>query len=475
MTVQPGKRPLRRVPQKKPLANYDAESERSIGCAIPTIVIIVLLVAGGFLAQHFHYIDFNKILDSIMPGRHHDVEIIDPSLNLVETKPAETTKPVETNVVVETEPTEPPPPPPPPKKTNGQLRAESDEAQRALDAEIAKIRETTRTLPSFAGIKFGEVMNGLPIALETLPGADATNETGLCQKMFGPKLPSAFRKFENPPIVYVTPQTHKIFRIEFVQAIPRQPQLQFNPETTNLVEILSGKLKRQPFSLDFEKYPLGDREFVFPLGETTLTVGEYGGEKLKLIIEQDEFRKLAKSETEEFRAESQNKKSGIKTLSSDKYPNSGMVKFGRLRMKEGTPKAFCGIVFGSMPPYSAKISTPASSSDPRGFFIDYRKSSCRPFMNFDHGKAEISAINGAVIGVRLYSNGPDGGISDAQYYKLVRSALENKYKTKPADVKGDGPLAEVTYSVGSVAITFGPDKRGGFFLSGVNTVLKENW
>lgn len=472
MTVQPGKRPLRRIPQK-PITGIDTDGERSIGCAIPTIVILILLVGGGFLAQRFHYIDFNKILDSIMPGRHHDVEIIDPSLHLVEVKPVEAPKPVETNVIVETEP--PPPPPPPPKKTTGQLRAESDEAQRALDAEIAKIRETTRTLPSFAGIKFGEVMDGLPIALETLPGADATNETGLCQKMFGPKLPSPFRKFDNPPIVYTTPLSHKIFRIEFVQSIPRQPRLQLNPETTNLVEILSGKLKRDPFSLDFEKYPMGDREFVYPLGETTLTVGEYGGEKLKLIIEQNEFRKLASSETDAFRGKYENKKSGVKTLSSDKYPNSGMVRFGRLRMKKDTPKAFCGIVFGSLPPYSAKISTPASSSDPKGFFIDYRKSSCQPFMNFDHGKAEISAINGAVIGVRLYSNGPDGGISDAQYYKLVRSALENKYKTKPADVKGDGPLAEVTYSVGSVAITFGPDKRGGFFLSGVNTVLKENW
>ena len=471
MTPQPGNRPPQQ-PRREPVVRvrnpYD--EKRPIGCFLPTLVLLLLAAAGGYYAHRNHYIDFNKILDLVRPAQHPDVQIIDPSLHIDDAKPVEPPKPVETNVTVE-----PVEPPPPPKKTTGQLRAESDEAQRALDAEIAKARETHRPLPSFAGIKFGDVMKGLTLSLETLPDAANTNETGLCCQMYGPKLPTAFRKFDNPPIVYVTPQTHRIFRIEFTQAIPRKPGLALNPETTNLVEILSGKLKFQPFALDFEKYPMGDREFVFPLDKTTLTVGEYGGEKLKLTVEHEEFRTLAKSETEAFRAEALNQKVSLKTLSSDKYPNSGMVKFGRLHMKKSTPKAFCGIVFGSLPPYSAKISAPASSTDPKGFFIDYRKAKCPPFMSFDHGKTEVSAITGAVIGVRLYSNGPEDGLSDAEYYNLIRTALEHKYRTKPADIKGDGPLAEVTYSVGSLAINLGPDKRGGFFLSAVNTVLKENW
>ena len=474
MTPQSGKRIPRQIPRRPaPNLRNAYEEKKSIGCLIPTLVLLLLAAGGGYFAHKNHYIDFNKILDKIRPAQHPDVQIIDPSLHIDDNKPVKAPpKPVETNVTVAPPPVEPPPKP---KKTTGQLRAESDEAQRALNAEIAKARESARSLPSFAGIKFGDVMKGLPLALETLPDASDTNETGLCYLMYGPKLPKAFRNFDNPPMVYVTPQSRKIFRIEFTQAIPRQPGLALNPETTNLVEVLSGKLKSKSFSLDFELYPMGDREFVFPLGMTTLTVGEYGGAKLRLTIEQDEFRQLARSETEAFRKEALSQKIGLKALTSDKYPNAGVVKFGRLRMKAGTPKSFCGVVFGSLPPYSAKISTPASSSDPRGFFIDYRKSKCSPFMNFDHGKAEVSAINGAVIAVRLYSNGPDNGLSDAEYYSLIRTALETRYQTKPVDVKGDGPLAEVTYAVGSLEIALGPDKRGGFALSAVNTVLKENW
>ena len=225
-------------------------------------------------------------------------QIIDPSVGLVE-------KPAEPPPVQETVPEKPAEPPPPPKKTMRELKAEADAAQRALDVEIAKARVLNRgkELPSFAGIRFGEVMKGPARTPEAIVSGTETNVSGYVRRMAGPKLKAPFRKFDNPPIVYVTPQSHRIFRIEFTQAIPRKPGLALNPETTNLVEILSGKLKFQPFALDFEKYPMGDREFVFPMDKTTLTVGEYGGEKLRLTVEHEEFRTLAKSETEAFRAE----------------------------------------------------------------------------------------------------------------------------------------------------------------------------
>ena len=82
-------------------------------------------------------------------------------------------------------------------------------------------------------------------------------------------------------------------------------------------------------------------------------------------------------------------------------------------------------------------------------------------MNFDHGKAEISAINGAVIAVTLYSNGPEDGMTAEDYLAKVRVALERKFKTRPVRTSGEGPGQEVAYSVGSLEVTLGPDPHGG--------------
>jgi len=449
-----------------------SDEKSSIGCLLPTLLLVALVCGAGYFAHRKGYVDFNRILEKIGPKRHADVQIIDPSIGLDERK--ETPKPVEpaiTNVVIE--PLEPPPPPP---KTATELKSEADAAQKDLDAEIAKARATSgKPLTSFAGIKFGDEMKGPPISLEPLSDAGGTNGNGCCYLMFGPKLPSAFRQFGKQPFVHVTPETRKIFRIEFSRKISRQPGWKFNPETTNLVETLATKIKRQPFSLDIEKYPLANHEFVFPIGETTLTVGEYGGELLKLVVEHAGLKDLALRESAAFHEEALAKTTLTKTLAADTYPNSGMVKFGRVRMKKGTPKAFCGVVFGSLPPYSAQIAAPASSTDPTGFFIDYRKSKCKPFMNFDHGKVELSVLNGSAIAVRLFSNGPQDGLTSAEFFDRARKAIEHKFKVQPSATKGEGPIQDLTYAVGSLEIALGPDPAGGFRLSAVNTTLKEAW
>jgi len=471
MTPAPGKRPVR-IPRRTPQITANDE-KRSIGCLLPSLLFIVAVVVLGFFAQRQGYVDFRKILEKFGPKQHQDAEIIDPSLHIDDQKPQPKPEPepVVTNVVFE-----PIEPPPPPKKTATELKAEADAAQKALDLDIAKARETSgKSLPSFAGIKFGDVLKDPPISLEPLVDDRGTNGNGFCYLMFGPRLAASFRKFGNQPTVCVTPLTRKIFRIEFAQKIDRQPGWKLNPETTNLVATLSAKISRKPFSLDVEEYPLSNHEFVFPIGETTMTVGEYGGEQLKLVIEHAGLRSLAVEESAGFRKEVLAKKTLTKPLSADTYPNSGMAKFGHIRMKKGTPKAFCGIVFGSLPPYSATVTTPASSADPTAFFIDYRKSKCKPFMNFDHGKAELSTINGSVLAVHLFSNSPDEGLTSEEHFDRARQAIEHKFETKPASAKGDGHLQELTYAVGSLEITLGPDPAGGFRLSAVNTTLKKVW
>ena len=434
------------------------------------LLILLVAVGGAYVAHRLHYIDLSAVLDKLGPRRYADVQIIDPSIGLDE-RPKEPPKPVETNVVEA-----PVEPPPPPVKTVVELKAEADEAQRALDLEIARARTTSgKTLMSFAGIRFGDEASASAISLEGLPSDGGASEDGLCHRLLGPKQGKALCGLDVQPVLFATPKTHRVFRIEFGRTIERRTGWAVSPVTTNLVEMLAGRMKRRPFALDLAKYPLGERRYVFLAGETTVTVCECGGERLKLVVEHGGLRQAAKDETAGFRKESLDSPVDTKALTADTYPNSGMVKFGRVRTKNGTPKAFCGIVFGSLPPYSAKMAAPASSADPKGFFIDYRKAKCRPFMNFDHGRAEVSAINGAVIAVTLYSNGPEDGMTAEDYLAKARGALERKFKAKPARTSGEGALQEVSYSVGSMEISLGPDPCGGFFLKAVNEPMQKAW
>ena len=454
------------LPRRRPAKVYDEKMYKgSSGCLIPAI--LVLLAAAGLGYFLYTHPDF---LDRFLPRRHADVKIFDPSLEL-DNQP----KPVETNVVEVVETNAPALPPEPPPKTMAELRAEANTAQEALDREIEKARQASagHELPAFAGVRFGDALKGPTISL--VSGTAKNGESFFSYLMNGPVLKTPFRKFGTQPLVHVTPKTRRIYRIEFSQNIVRTPGWKYNPETTNLVEMLSNKLGCQPFALDADQYPLGNHEFVFPMGETTLTVGEYGGEQLKLIVEHNGLREAACAESADIRKAALAKASGSKALFSDKYPNAGMVKFGRARMKNGTPKAFGGIVFGSLPPFSAKMAAPPSSTSAKGFYIDYRKApKCRPFLNFDRGKAETSSINGAVIAVNLYCDSPDNGLTDAEYFAQIRSVLDQECKVKP-ETKGDGPEQELVYTVGSLEITLGPDPCGGFRLRAVNTVLKELW
>ena len=104
------------------------------------------------------------------------------------------------------------------------MQAETDTAQKALDQEIAKARAAdAKSLPGFAGIRFGNVMDGDVISLERLPDYEKHGDEGLCCQMFGPKLAKALNRFGTQPMVYVTPKTHKVFRIEFSRPIERKP------------------------------------------------------------------------------------------------------------------------------------------------------------------------------------------------------------------------------------------------------------
>ena len=211
----------------------------------------------------------------------------------------------------------------------------------------------------------------------------------------------------------------------------------------------------------------------FPFGATTLTVSEPGGDMQKLVIENEGMFDQVRAESDEVRKSELKRKVKDKWLSSDKYPNGGQVKLSSVRLKKGTIRKFCGLSFGALPPYGAKVSRPAKGDC--AFFIDYRKAKCRPFMNFEHGRAEIGRSNGAIVAIDLHSDGAYDGLTDAEFFAKARKAIEDYYEVKPRETKGEEPTQTLVYGLGDVDLTLGPDPQGGFRLRAENTVLKALW
>ena len=144
-------------------------------------------------------------------------------------------------------------------------------------------------------------------------------------------------------------------------------------------------------------------------------------------------------------------------------------KYRGVRLKDETPRAFCGIVFASTPPESARIVVPQKG--PKGFFLDYGMAKCRPFRGFAYGRADIDPVRGGVYAIHLTSDGGTEGQDDKDYYDAVKAALSEHYKVTPSEKKGDGAFPELTYQIGDLTVVFGPDPRGGFYLNAENQVL----
>ena len=72
---------------------------------------------------------------------------------------------------------------------------------------------------------------------------------------------------------------------------------------------------------------------------------------------------------------------------------------------------------------------------------------------------------------RLTSEGGTWGQDDRDYYETVKNSLSAHYKVKPSEEAGDGEFPKLTYQIGNLTVTFGPDPRGGFFLDAVNGAL----
>ena len=351
--------------------------------------------------------------------------------------------------VVEEKPEEPPPP----KKTLEEMREEAAAAGRELAAKIAEARKDGhKPIPGFGGVRFDEPLEGRPVLREEQPGG------GTAFAVLGPALKKPLFAFVARPLVWVTPKTHKAFRIEYACDLAKPAGEALSPETTNVVAAITAKFDRQPFSLDVEKYPLAPRTFVYVFGDTSLTLEECGGTRLKLVIEREGYAETIRKESEAVRAETLAGKANASVLGSSKYPNGGKVK-SRVRTKSSSPSAFCGVVFGTLPPAGARLAPQHYGVG--GFYLDYRFAKCEPFFGFDHGKVTVG--DAGVSAVELFSDGSADGLTDEEYAAHVRAALQAYFKTKLMPPK-DASSKDETLVVGEVTVTFGPDPRGGFRL-----------
>ncbi|MGN0852050.1 MAG: hypothetical protein ACI4Q3_01590 [Kiritimatiellia bacterium] len=370
--------------------------------------------------------------------------------------------------------------PKPKEKTPEELWAEELAARKAVLAEIEAARNdpNAKPLAGFAGIKFAEPLkDGNPVYWgPVLRDGETIEDRGVTFAVFGPALAKPFMTLGTTPVVWVTPKTRRPYRIEFSRKLAFKFGEFHDPETTNIVVYLKGRFQRKAFATQPYYTKRVGCEFVFPIGKSTVTVGEYG-QDLKLVVEREDMKLEAKAESDALRRETLAAEAtdAGKLLDSKRYPQGELASFAGVKMKKfspETPTSFCGLRFA----FKAKPLTPIDNPQHgvKGFFLDYRRAKCPVFMGFDHGRADIDPHRGGVFAVRLASEGGVEGLDDGEYFNVVRRILTKRYKVEPEEKKVEGcESPELTYRVGDVTITFGPDPRGGFRLDAVNKVLAE--
>ena len=367
-------------------------------------------------------------------------------------------------------------PPGAPKKAEADVLREEEAHRKAVLAqrEGALNKDDAKTLGSFAGIRFGEpIKSGTPVkwgtAFDELDG-DSVSARGVAFAVYGPKLEKPFKSLGTTPLVWVTPQTRRPYRIEFSRPLAPGAETKHDPETTNLVAMIQSRFSVTPFIPRPSVPGRAGCEYVFPIGSATVMIGEYDG-ILRFAVQREDIREEARAETAALRQQLRVVSADGERLDSRRYPNGGVdpKKYRGLQFKEGTPPAFCGVVFGSQPPETATVVV--STNGAKGFFLDYRMAKCPPFRGFVYGRADIDPVRGGVYAIQLTSEGGAYGQDDKDYYETVRDSLSAHYKVKPIEKKGEDDFPNLIYQVGDVTILFGPDPRGGFRLYARNRVL----
>ena len=448
---------------------------------MPFVLLLIILAAGGYFGWRAfsNYQAEKRRRQEEIRAENERIRAKNEMLLKSGVKP-------KTNAVAQVEENEPKfdLPPEPPKKTEAEILREEETFRTNVWAQIEAARKKgdAKPLPAFAGIRFGEpLVPGATLeqvsskivkwgtALREEAG-DSVAARGVAFAVYGPKLAKPFMSLGTSPLVWVTPKERRPYRIEFSRPLAPKAD-KHDPETTKLVATLQAKFSVEPFAPRPSVPGRAGCEYVFPIGTSTVMIGEYDG-VLRFSVEREDVRDEARAETEALRQEKSQVSADGALLDSKRYPNGGFdrAKYrGMQPFREGTPPAFCGVVFGSQPAETATVVVPQKG--PKGFFLDYGMAKCLPFRGFAYGRADIDPVRGGVYAVHLTSEGGTEGQDDKDYYESVKASLSAHYKVKPIEKPGDGAFPNQIYQVGDVTILFGPDPRGGFRLFARNEVL----
>ena len=443
------------------------------GSALAFVLVIVAVAAVGFFVWREYdrrQKDFEARNEAI---RRHNEEVRQKQLREAEEEERRASEArkaaAKTNVadVVEEKA------PKPVERSADEIWREDLAAWKAALAEVEAARaKAEKPLNGLGGIKFGEPLKAAPAQWGTIRRLldEASVETnGVTFAVYGPKFSKSFLTFGQQPLVWVTPRTRKVFRIEISRPIKTAVGSVHDPETTKAVEELRKRFSCEPIALIPARPGRPGCEYVFPMKETTVRVSEYSGQ-LTLTVEHETYVAEALAESAEVRESRRAVVDDRGVLDSTRYPHRPIDKRRyRVKFKEGTPASFCGVVFGSQPPENAQMENPQRGE--KGFFLDYEKAKCKPFIGFNRGRADVDRWRGGVFAVNLYSEGGAAGLDDRDYYTRVRNTLAEHYKVKPL-VEGDtNDFPRLTFTIGDVTIRLAPGERGGFSLRAENSVL----
>ena len=365
------------------------------------------------------------------------------------------------------------------QEADARARARFDEAQAVHKAALDKVaaerkNPEVKPLHALKGFRFGTVQEGVPSVWgPILDGGESVDDCGMTYAVYGNEVAKPIGTLGKSPLLWVTPKTKRIFRVEFFRDLVLAKKSRHDAETDSLVEMMKKAIKRDPVVTRAADPALFGAEYVFPASDTTVRIGEYG-DKLKMIAEHEGLRQEAKAEADELRKAKVEDASDDNLLVASDYPQGPAANYKGLisRFQEGTPKSFCGLNFGRLPPESATIVNPKNGE--KGFFLDYGRAKCPAFKGFTVGKADIDRYRGGLFAVTLYnSEGGQDGLDDAAYFKSVREALDRQYLVKPEELPGTKEFPVLAYQKGNVRIEFGPDKNGGFRLRAENQVLAD--
>ncbi len=378
------------------------------------------------------------------------------------------------------------------KKTALDIWTEREATRKTVLAQVAEARKKpdARPLNGFAGIRFGEPLKedeGAAVRWGTVLDEDAGGTVatrGAAFAVYGPTLKKPFMSLGSRPLVWVTPRTHRPYRIEFARALRHDLKpaasapaavLPQDAETTNLIAFLSTRFKATPFTTRAPAADAPGCEYMFPLGASTIVVAEADG-RLVFSVEREDVRAEAVKEAEALRAEEKPvAEADGKALASKRYPHRPIDRaaYRGVKFQDVTPRSFCGVVFAAPPPEGVAVVVPQKG--PKGFFLDYEWAKCAPFRGFSRGRADIDSRRGGVYALTLFSAGGEGGLDDRDYFDSVRAALAAHFKVEPKAKPAVAPNlpAPLVYLVGDLEITFAPDPRGGFTLRAENKVLAD--